>query len=152
MIIVGLKLYTVFLKIRILMSKKDKISEDSKPLDITEKIPRERFANMVPVAQRAYLEIAGSQEKDGIFELSERAVVIGRSTECDIQLGVQNVSRNHARVVFHNEEYLIEDLESTNGVFVNGIKVVKCVLRNNDQIEIGGVKLVFNEEKRLHKK
>jgi pSer/pThr/pTyr-binding forkhead associated (FHA) protein len=113
------------------MSKEDKISEDSKPLDITEKIPRARF---------------------GIFELSERAVVIGRSAECDIQLGVQNVSRNHAQVVFHDEEYLIEDLESTNGVFVNGIKVVKCVLRNNDQIEIGGVKLVFNEEKRLHKK
>jgi pSer/pThr/pTyr-binding forkhead associated (FHA) protein len=84
--------------------------------------------------------------------LGERAVVIGRSAECDIQLEVQNVSRKHASVFFHNEEYLIEDLESTNGVFVNGIKVVKCVLRNNDQIEIGGVKLVFNEEKRLHKK
>ena len=134
------------------MSKKDNTSEDSKYLETTEKIPRERFADMAPPAQRAYLEIAGSEEKDGIFELGERAVLIGRSADCDIQLGVQNVSRNHARVAFHNEEYLIEDLESTNGVFVNGIKVVKCVLRNNDQIEIGGVKLVFNEEKRLHKK
>jgi pSer/pThr/pTyr-binding forkhead associated (FHA) protein len=134
------------------MSKKDNTSEDSKYLETTEKIPRERFADMAPPAQRAYLEIAGSEEKDGIFELGERAVLIGRSADCDIQLGVQNVSRNHARVVFHDEEYLIEDLESTNGVFVNGIKIVKCVLRNNDQIEIGGVRLVFNEEKRLHKK
>jgi pSer/pThr/pTyr-binding forkhead associated (FHA) protein len=84
--------------------------------------------------------------------LGQRPVVIGRSTECDIQLEVQNVSRKHARVLFQNEEYLIEDLESTNGVFVNGIKTVKCVLRNNDQIEIGGVKLLFNEEKRLQEK
>jgi pSer/pThr/pTyr-binding forkhead associated (FHA) protein len=106
----------------------------------------------MPVSQRAYLEITGSEKKDGIFELGERAVIIGRSPECDIQLGVQNVSRKHACVLLQNEEYLIEDLESTNGVFVNGIKVVKCVLRNNDQIEIGGVKLVFNEEKRLDKK
>jgi pSer/pThr/pTyr-binding forkhead associated (FHA) protein len=134
------------------MSRKDEILRDRNGFDTTEEIPRGKFADIIPLSQRAYLEITGSEEKDGIFELGERAVVIGRSTECDIQLGLQNVSRKHARVFAHNEEYLIEDLESTNGVFVNGIKIVKCVLRNNDQIDIGGVKLVFNEEKRLHKK
>ncbi len=125
---------------------------DRNGFDTTEEIPRGQFADMLPLSQRAYLEIAGSEEKDGIFELGEKAVVVGRSPECDIQLEVQNVSRKHARVLLHNEEYLIEDLDSTNGVFVNGIRVVRCVLRNNDQIEIGGVKLMFNEEKRLHKK
>ena len=134
------------------MSRKDDILKDRSGFDTTEVIPKGKFAAITPLSQRAYLEITGSEEKDGIFELGERAVTIGRSAECDIQLGVPNVSRKHAVVVSHNEEYLIEDLESTNGVFVNGIKVVKCVLRNNDQIEIGGVKLVFNEEKRLHKK
>ena len=134
------------------MSGKNRILEGGNGFDTTAELPRGKFADIVPASQRAYLEITGSEEKDGIFELGDRAVVIGRSAECDIQLGVQNVSRKHARVLFQNEEYLIEDLESTNGVFVNGIKVVKCVLRNNDQIEIGGVKLVFNEEKTLHKK
>ena len=135
------------------MSGKNKILRDRNGFDTTEEIPRGRFADIMPLSQRAYLEISGSEEKDGIFELGEKAVVIGRSTECDIQLGVQNVSRKHACILFHNnEEYLLEDLESTNGVFVNGIKVVKCVLRSNDQIEIGGVKLVFKEEKRLHKR
>jgi len=134
------------------MSRKDDILKDRTGFDTTEEIPRGKFAAIMPVSQRAYLEITGSEEKDGIFELGEKEVVIGRSTECDIRLGVQNVSRKHARVLFQNEEYLIEDLGSTNGVLVNGIKVAKCVLRSNDQIEIGGVKLVFNEEKRLHKK
>jgi len=134
------------------MSRKNEILKDRNGFDTTDEIPRGKFAAIMPVAQRAYLEVTGSEEKDGIFELGETEVVIGRSTECDIQLGVQNVSRKHARVLFQNEEYLIEDLGSTNGVFVNGIKVAKCVLRSNDQIEIGGVKLVFNEEKRLHKK
>jgi pSer/pThr/pTyr-binding forkhead associated (FHA) protein len=134
------------------MSEKNKTLRGRNCFDTTEEIPRGRFTDITPLAQRAYLEITGSEEKDGVFELGERAVVIGRSTDCDIQLGVHRVSRKHACVLFHHEEYLIEDLESTNGVFVNGIKVVKCVLRNNDQIEIGGVRLVFNEEKRQHKK
>jgi len=134
------------------MSKKDEISKSRNDFDTTKEIPRGKFAAIMPVSQGAYLEITGSEEKDGIFQLGERAVIIGRSPDCDIQLGVLNVSRKHACVLLQNEEYLIEDLESTNGVFVNGIKVVKCVLRNNDQIEIGGVKLLFNEEKRLHKK
>lgn len=134
------------------MSEKNDVLKDRNSFDTTEEIPRGKFADIMPLSQRVYLEITGSEEKDGIFELGEKAVVVGRSTECDIQLGVQNVSRKHARILFQNEEYLIEDLESTNGVLVNGIKVVRCVLRNNDQIEIGGVRLVFNEEKRLHKK
>jgi pSer/pThr/pTyr-binding forkhead associated (FHA) protein len=134
------------------MSRKNEILIDRNHFDTTEEIPRGKFSDIVPLSERVYLEISGSEEKDGIFELAERPVVVGRSAECDVQLGVQNVSRRHARILFHSEEYLIEDLGSTNGVFVNGIKVVKCVLRNNDQIEIGGVKLVFNEEKRLHKK
>ena len=134
------------------MSKKNEIFKDRNAFDTTEEIPRGKFAEIMPSSQRAYLEITGSEEKDGLFELGEGTVVIGRSRECDIHLEVQNVSRKHAHVFLHDEEYLIEDLGSTNGVFVNGIRVVKCVLRNNDQIEIGGVKLVFNEEKRLHKK
>jgi len=134
------------------MSKKVENLRDRNHFDTTEEIPKGQFADIVPLSQRAYLEITGSKERDGIFELGEREAVIGRSEECDIQLGAQNVSRRHAAVLFRQEEYLIEDLGSTNGVLVNGIKVVKCVLRNNDQIDIGGVKLVFNEDKRLHKK
>jgi len=134
------------------MAKKFENLKSRNHFDTTEEIPRGQFSDIVPLSQRAYLEITGSKERDGVFELGERGAVIGRSAECDIQLGAQNVSRRHAAVLFRQEEYLIEDLGSTNGVLVNGIKVVKCVLRNNDQIDIGGVKLLFNEEKRLHKK
>lgn len=134
------------------MSKKFENLKSRNHFDTTEEIPRGQFPDIVPLSQRAYLEITGSKERDGVFELGERGAVIGRSAECDVQLEAQNVSRRHAAVLFRHEEYLIEDLGSTNGVLVNGIKVVKCVLRNNDQIDIGGVKLVFNEDKRLHKK
>ncbi|MGE5838779.1 MAG: FHA domain-containing protein, partial [Deltaproteobacteria bacterium] len=95
------------------MPRKKKISTDLDRFGTTEEIPRGRFEDIVVLSQRAYLEINGSEEKDGIFELGKKAVVIGRSKECDIRLGARNVSRKHARVLLHNEEYLIEDMEST---------------------------------------
>ncbi|MFC1820351.1 FHA domain-containing protein [Thermodesulfobacteriota bacterium] len=79
--------------------------------------------------------------------LGEEEVIIGRIPDCDIQLLVENVSREHARIIYRNEEYQIEDLGSTNGIYLNGIKVQKCILRDNDLIEIGGVKIQFGEEK-----
>jgi pSer/pThr/pTyr-binding forkhead associated (FHA) protein len=110
---------------------------------------RVNLAESVPVRERAYLLILSPQEKKRLIELGEKDIVIGRSSECDIRFLVENVSRRHARVFFHNEEFMIEDLDSTNGLFVNGVKVVRCALRNNDQIALGGVRLLFNEEKRL---
>jgi pSer/pThr/pTyr-binding forkhead associated (FHA) protein len=76
-------------------------------------------------------------------------VIIGRSLECRIRLADESVSTKHARGVFRSEECQIEDLNSTNGVYVNGVRIVKCGLRNNDQIEIGSARLIFNEEKTL---
>jgi pSer/pThr/pTyr-binding forkhead associated (FHA) protein len=91
------------------------------------------------------LEVIGTLENENHVELGEEEVFIGRAPECLIQLSVENVSRKHARITFRNEEYQIEDLGSTNGVYINGIKVEKCTLRKHDQIEIGGVKIIFNE-------
>ena len=110
---------------------------------------RTGFAEAVPVRERAFLQILNPLEKKHIIELQGSDIVIGRSPDCDIRLVVENVSRKHARIFFHNEEFMIEDLDSTNGLFVNGVKIVRCALRNNDQIALGGVKLLFNEEKSL---
>ena len=120
--------------------KKKKVSFSS-----TLEISRKTFIGKIPGKQHALLEILG--ENPGSLELCEDEVIIGRVPECDIQLMVDNVSRKHARIVFINEEYQIEDLGSTNGIYVNGIKVEKCSLRDQDIIEIGGVKILFNEGK-----
>ena len=87
----------------------------------------------------------GEEKKQ--IKLGEEDIIIGRVTECDIQLMVENVSRKHARITYRNEEYQIEDLGSTNGIYINGIKVEKCILRNQDLLEVGGVKILFKEEK-----
>ena len=78
--------------------------------------------------------------------------MLGRSSECEIHLPIITVSRNHARIFLRNEEYTIEDLGRANGTYVSGIKVVRCVLHNNDQITIGEMKKVFHEDQVLEKR
>ena len=126
-----------------------KLGEEQDGFTTTVEMVRTRFAETVPATDRAYLQILSPRERKHIIELGERDVVIGRSPDCDVRFVVENVSRKHARVFFHNEEFMIEDLDSTNGIFVNGIKIVRCSLRNNDQISLGGVSLLFHEEKSL---
>jgi pSer/pThr/pTyr-binding forkhead associated (FHA) protein len=118
----------------------------------TRVILRGKYAEEVPFAERAYLEVLGEDGKNRIIELGDLGgseATIGRGPHCDIRLAVDSVSRKHARIALRNEEYHVEDMNSTNGVYVNGVRVVKCVLRDNDQIEMGGVKIIFKEEKTL---
>jgi pSer/pThr/pTyr-binding forkhead associated (FHA) protein len=125
-------------------------SDDRGHMDsATIRVDREAFIGEIPMKNRAYLEITGISREVKIVELRREETIIGRTGECDIPLPSNNVSRRHACVGFRNEEYHIKDLNSTNGVYVNGVKVDKCVLRNLDQIEIGGIKLLFNEEQTL---
>ncbi|NVM26975.1 MAG: FHA domain-containing protein [Desulfobacterales bacterium] len=117
----------------------------------TAALPRKAFMGELPIKQRACLEIIGARGKSKVIELGEGELTIGRSPGCAIQLRRSIVSRSHARITFRNEDYHLEDLGSTNGTYVNGIKVERCILRNNDQIDIGGVKMLFSEEKTLQK-
>lgn len=135
------------------LENRDKPSpnEEDYGYSTTVEISRKTFVGKIPAKQRAYLDIMSSGGSSTVFELGEEEVILGRSPECGIHLSVDNVSRRHAKVSFRNEEYHIEDLNSKNGTYVNGIRIVKCVLRNNDYIEIGGLKILFNEEKISHK-
>lgn len=131
--------------------KPDKRSAEQETYGFTTtvELPHDTFMGNIPPRQRAFFEIIGPGEKTKVIELGEGEVFIGRNPDCGIRLKPRNISRRHSRVFFRNEEYHIEDLDSTNGTYVNGIKIVKCVLRDHDQIEIGGIKILFNEEMTL---
>jgi pSer/pThr/pTyr-binding forkhead associated (FHA) protein len=124
----------------------DRSSSDTEPeLGTTVQLSRKNLIGEIPIKQRALLEIVSRGEKNKVFELGEGEVIIGRGPECELRLSSKNVSRKHARIAFHNDEYYIGDLGSTNGTYVNGIRVMKCALRKNDLIYIGGVKILFTE-------
>ena len=79
-------------------------------------------------------------------ELDRREVVIGRSKDCDIQLPDPNVSRRHAEVRQEGAAYWVVDLDSTNGMEVNGRPQKRAKLRQGDRIVLGSTELVFRRE------
>jgi pSer/pThr/pTyr-binding forkhead associated (FHA) protein len=84
----------------------------------------------------------------GDHELEKGALLIGRLPECDVILNDGLVSRMHARLSVQGESVVIEDLHSTNGVFVNGRKVAHSVtLSGGDRILIGTSELSLFESR-----
>ena len=66
----------------------------------------------------------------------------GRDRQCRVCLPLVNISRQHARITLVGEEYRLDDLESTNGTFVNGERIMRCHAIPGDRIKVGRVELV----------
>ncbi len=78
------------------------------------------------------------------FESNNDDISIGRSDMNDIKIDNLAVSGNHARVRKVLNAYLIEDLNSTNGTFVNEKKIERYELLDGDQVTIGKHRLLFH--------
>jgi pSer/pThr/pTyr-binding forkhead associated (FHA) protein len=92
------------------------------------------------------LRFISGKYQGGEFPLRpHREIIIGRSSELDMVLVEDMVSRKHAKITTDDKAVTIQDLGSTNGTFVNGEKVRKVELKDGDRILIGTsiIKLVF---------
>ena len=63
--------------------------------------------------------------------------LIGRQGENNLVLRDNRISRSHARISVDNDEYVVEDLDSRHGVFVNGQRVKRHKLKDDDRIDFG---------------
>jgi len=91
--------------------------------------------------------VLGGVEGD-TYSLHEGATTVGRDTDNDIQLISERVSRHHARFQNLSAVCRIEDLDSTNGTFINGKRISSANpydLKQGDQISIGELVLRFDE-------
>jgi pSer/pThr/pTyr-binding forkhead associated (FHA) protein len=84
----------------------------------------------------------------GDLELGAGSLLIGRLPECDVLLQDGLVSRMHARISVQHESVVVEDLHSTNGVYVNGQRVGhSTVLREGDRVLIGTTEISMFESR-----
>lgn len=77
------------------------------------------------------------------FELDEQLVTIGRVSNNTIQLHDTEVSRTHAELRQQEEGYLLRDLDSSNGTFVNSCRLVEHELSSGDQLQLGSTVLLY---------
>jgi pSer/pThr/pTyr-binding forkhead associated (FHA) protein len=78
-----------------------------------------------------------------VTHVLSRRTRIGRAAGCELQIDSGSVSRHHALVVVGPRDAIIEDLNSTNGVLVNGRKVSRQTLGDGDAVTIGEVQFRY---------
>ncbi|MCU1280281.1 MAG: hypothetical protein JWM53_3827 [bacterium] len=91
----------------------------------------------------ARLVVVSSNFAGQEFVLDKAAVVIGRTDENDVVINHRSISRHHAKIVREGGHYHIVDLQSANGVRVNGEEYGKVELRKGDHVDLGHVRLRF---------
>src|SRR5690349_15279802 len=69
--------------------------------------------------------------------VDKTTLTLGRRTESDVQVAGVGVSRQHAEIATGTGGFLLRDLDSKFGTFVNGKRTTECVLTHGDQIRLG---------------
>jgi diguanylate cyclase (GGDEF)-like protein len=90
-----------------------------------------------PGARQAYLLVMAGSNLGEMIKLDGEPMVIGRSKSADLRLLDDGVSRSHARIARAGADWVVSDLGSRNGSFVNGERVERRVLEEGDRIQLG---------------
>ncbi len=91
----------------------------------------------------ARLAVVSSNFAGQEFVLEKAAMVIGRTDENDIVINHRSISRHHAKIIREGQHFHIVDLQSANGVRVNGEEYGKVELRKGDHVDLGHVRMRF---------
>lgn len=132
-------------------------AEEAQQRFVAEPVPERAAAPVAPVALEppshpdseihALSTVTVGDTMHDIALKGER-VQIGRLTDCDICVEDANVSRAHAAFVREGDGWAIEDLDSTNGTFLNGERVTHARLRDGDSVGVGASRLIYHEPRR----
>ena len=105
--------------------------QDPSPKTSTSPAPR-------PGGRSHVLRFISGKYQGGEFPIApDKQILIGRSSDLDMVLVEDMVSRKHARIAMQGDQIWIEDLGSTNGTFVNGEKIKRARLKEGDRVLIG---------------
>ncbi len=97
----------------------------------------------LPRDRRYSLAVILGADAGKVFRIDKPRVVLGRGAGCDIQLTDSEVSRRHAMLEIRGDEVSIKDLGSTNGTFVDGVKVNHATLESQQEFSLGTTTLML---------
>src|SRR5262245_12284787 len=93
----------------------------------------------------ARLEVLYRDQLVGEYRIGPGKTIIGRTADNDVQIQSRFISRHHAQVVSDQSHSIVEDLNSTNGVFIRSHRVKHQTLADGDVIQIGELKLLYRD-------
>jgi hypothetical protein len=97
----------------------------------------------------ARLEVMHRDQLIGEYRVRPGKMIIGRTADNDVQIQSRFISRHHAQVVSDYAHSIVEDLNSTNGVFIRSQRVKHQTLVDGDIIQIGEHKLLYRDMRQV---
>jgi predicted Zn finger-like uncharacterized protein len=97
----------------------------------------------LPPTRRYSLAVILGANAGQIFPVVKPRVVLGRGVNCDIQLHDSEISRRHAMLEIKAEAATVTDLDSTNGTFVDGVRVHQKAIEPHQEFSLGTTTLMF---------
>lgn len=113
-----------------------------KEFDKTDLLKLEDAASVVSL-RKCELIVTEGPNRGKKFTLSKDVVKIGKRENNDLVLTDTTVSRNHLEILYQEDSFLLHDLDSTNGTFINGTRVKEAYLAPGDLIKLGNTTLEF---------
>ena len=83
------------------------------------------------------------------FDLHSGRTVMGRTADNDLQIRSKFISRHHAQIVSDLQESLLEDLNSTNGIFIGAKRIKRHRLHDGDEFQIGEHRLIYRDQRNM---
>jgi len=79
-------------------------------------------------------------------QYTQPEVILGRDPSCDLVLDNNKISLRHSRLTYHDKHWWVEDLDSTNGSFLNNVPIdTPTIITNGDQLKLGHVQITISE-------
>ena len=107
-----------------------------------------RFTRTGAAPARLQVLFRGSHLQN--FDLSIGRAIIGRTTDNDLQIRSKFISRHHAQIITSSGRCIIEDLNSTNGMFILSRRIKQHELRDGDVLQLGEHELVYQDLRGLN--
>ncbi len=77
------------------------------------------------------------------YRLGASDFIVGRDHSCDLVINDTNISRHHVQIIKNGNNFVAVDLNSKNGTTINGIKVIRKILKDRDKINVSGKNIIF---------
>ena len=107
-------------------------------IDLSEVFPQSKDKR-----RNACLIVIAGNDIGKLYQLTSDNVTVGRDDDCHVRISDESVSRRHARVYRQSADtFMLEDLDSTNGTFCNGVAVRQKVLEDGDKVMIGSTTIL----------